>query len=267
MRRNVQTLLVLLSGAAMLHVALFSDLYLRYVKEGLRPFLIASGVLLVLLGLVGAARDGFPLVSRGSRPQPAPEAHSTAGSGGGGGSGHEGGGHGTEGGGHGHHHDRPPAVAWLLLVPVLALLLFPPPPLGSYTASRDGGLTVELPSSYGKLPRQDPVRLSMTEFTGRVQRDEGRGLDGRTVALIGFVTPRPGGGWYLTRHLVSCCAADSVSLKVRVHGADPPPLDSWAVLTGTWRPSGGDSVAVDAVTVTPVPALTNPYGDTPPPAA
>ncbi|MDK1472447.1 TIGR03943 family protein [Streptomyces sp. 549] len=254
MRRNVQTLVVLLAGAAMLHVALLTDMYLRYVKEGLRPFLIASGVLLIVLGLIGAARDGFPFVSRGNQPPPPRDVPASADE-------HSGSGH-----DHGHHHDRPPLVAWLLLVPVLALLLFPPPPLGSYTASRDGGLTVELPSKYGKLPASDPVRLSMTEFTGRVTRDDGNGLDGRTVALTGFVTPRPGGGWFLTRHLVSCCAADSVSLKVRVHGAEAPPVDTWIVLTGTWRPGTGDALAVDAAAVTPVPTPANPYGDTAPPA-
>lgn len=43
-----------LIGCALLRISLLSDLYLRYVKEGLRPLLIASGG--VVLGLVAALR-------------------------------------------------------------------------------------------------------------------------------------------------------------------------------------------------------------------
>ena len=39
--------MLLLVGGAILRASL-TDLYLRYVKAGLRPFLIAAGVLLVL---------------------------------------------------------------------------------------------------------------------------------------------------------------------------------------------------------------------------
>lgn len=111
MKRSLQVLLLLLAGAGLLHIALFSDLYLRYVQPALHIPLIASGVLLVLLGLIGAARDGFPF----SRPEP--EHHADA--------------------DHGHDHSKGPRVAWLLYVPALSLLFFAPPALGSYTASRD----------------------------------------------------------------------------------------------------------------------------------
>ncbi|GAA2801009.1 TIGR03943 family protein [Kitasatospora paracochleata] len=59
MRRHASALLLVLTGAALLRVSLLSDLYLRYVKEGLRPLLIASGAVLLLLGLVSVlAGDG-----------------------------------------------------------------------------------------------------------------------------------------------------------------------------------------------------------------
>lgn len=57
MRRLAQTALLALIGAGLLHTALFTDLYLRYVKEGLRPVLIASGVVLLLLAAVNAYLD------------------------------------------------------------------------------------------------------------------------------------------------------------------------------------------------------------------
>ncbi|MCW7942636.1 membrane protein [Streptomyces hygroscopicus] len=57
MKRPAQVLLLVVSGLGLLHASLFTDLCLRYVRPGLRPYLIASGVLLLLLGLAGAALD------------------------------------------------------------------------------------------------------------------------------------------------------------------------------------------------------------------
>lgn len=104
MRRPVQTLLLALTGAGLLHAALFTDIYLRYVKAGLRPPLIASGAVLLLLALAQAAgRDRHRLS---------------------GDPGHE----------HGHDHTGTPRVAWVLFLPALSLLLYAPPALGAYTA-------------------------------------------------------------------------------------------------------------------------------------
>ncbi len=50
MNRLTQAVVLLLFGGAILRASL-TDLYLRYVKEGLRPFLIAAGVLLVAAAL------------------------------------------------------------------------------------------------------------------------------------------------------------------------------------------------------------------------
>ncbi|NUR25151.1 MAG: TIGR03943 family protein, partial [Catenulispora sp.] len=58
MRRPLQITLLVLSGIGLLHIALFTDLYLRYVKEGMRPLLVASGVLLILLGVADAVLYG-----------------------------------------------------------------------------------------------------------------------------------------------------------------------------------------------------------------
>ncbi|MBI0318769.1 TIGR03943 family protein, partial [Streptomyces javensis] len=113
MKRNIQVLLLLFTGVGLLHISLLTDLYLRYVRPGLRPALIASGVLLIVLGAVSAARDGFPF----NRPR----------------TDHDRGGH----QGHGHDHAQGPRIAWLLYVPALTILFLAPPALGSYTAARD----------------------------------------------------------------------------------------------------------------------------------
>ena len=45
MNREAQSVVALLVGGAVLRISL-TDVYLRYVKEGLRPFLIAAGLLM-----------------------------------------------------------------------------------------------------------------------------------------------------------------------------------------------------------------------------
>lgn len=261
MKRNLQVLLILLTGAGVLHIALFSDVYLRYVQPGLRIPLIASGVLLVLLGLIGAARDGFPF----NRSEPEPEPHD---------GGHDHADHDhadhdhTD---HGHDHSRGPRVAWLLYVPALSLLLFAPPALGSYTASRDDNTQAQSSTAGAgtfpalKASASGPVDLSLSEFTSRAIWDTARSMKGRTLRLTGFVTPGSGGTWYLSRLVVSCCAADAQVLKVEIRGAEAPPADAWVTVTGQWRvlgQVGTDSAraALNADSVKRIAEPKDPYG-------
>ncbi|MEU6083675.1 TIGR03943 family protein [Streptomyces sp. NPDC047108] len=270
MRRNVQILLLLLSGAGLLHIALFSEVYLRFVKEGLRPLLIVSGVLLVALGTVSAARDGFPFAKPSTRPARTDEGHADE-------HGHpEGHGQTERHGhaeGHGHDHSRGPRVAWLLFFPALSLLFFTPPALGSYTAARDGDPAADAKNTrFAPLPSASPLVMPLSDFSSRARRDGARSLEGRTVSMTGFVTPGQGGGWYLTRLSLSCCAADSQAIKVRVHGAPPPATDTWVTVTGTWRPVGtvgtpSAAAALDANGVQRTARPANPYADAPPPRA
>ncbi|MEU0662564.1 TIGR03943 family putative permease subunit [Streptomyces lavendulocolor] len=276
MRRHVQAALLLLTGSAVLHISVLSQVYLRYVKEGLRPFLVASAVLLLLLGVVGAVRDGLPFAPRRTAGEETDDERTADGQAAddertadehqhahGHGRGH----------GHGHGHDSGPRVAWLLFLPVLALLLYAPPALGSYTAARETDNAVARVAEFDPLPEADPAPLALSGFIARVQQDRDRSLAGRTVLMTGFVTPAKdrAGTWYLTRLVVSCCAADSRSLRVRVHGAPAPPADTWVTVTGTWHPRGGGAlgtatapVAVDARTVRRVAEPVNPYQDTTP---
>ncbi|MGV9319720.1 TIGR03943 family putative permease subunit [Streptomyces sp. NPDC003660] len=214
MRRLAQTALLALIGAGLLHTALFTDLYLRYVKEGLRPVLIASGVVLLLLATVNACLD-----PRGRKPD---EHHHQA---------HE----------HGHDHSHAPKVAWLLALPALSLLLYAPPALGAYTAAHSNGKPVATTPKerFPALPATSPLPLTLTGFTQRVQQDPTLAIKGRQVQLTGFVTPAGSdGGWYLTRIIFTCCAADSQTVKIRVYGTDAPPADTWLAVTGTWHPAG-----------------------------
>ncbi|WP_332835213.1 DUF1980 domain-containing protein [Carbonactinospora thermoautotrophica] len=163
-KRDVQSILLVLVGGTVLRLSI-SDAYLNYVKPGLRPFLIVSGAVLLVLGLAGFVLDGLLRQAPAAGPACA------------------------DGDDHG------PRVAWLLCLPVLAVFLVAPPALGSYAAQRDPG-TVAKPqeAQFPPLPEGDPVQVLVSEYAIRAVWDQGRSLRGRTVTLTGFVTPKPGAG-------------------------------------------------------------------------
>ncbi|MGW3206830.1 TIGR03943 family putative permease subunit [Streptomyces sp. NPDC001135] len=247
MKRPLQTALLVLAGIGLLRVALFTDLYLRYVKEGMRPLLIASGALLILLGVADAVSYGR---RRGG------DEHADHGD-----------------GSHGHHHSTTPRAAWLLFLPVLSLLLYAPPALGAYTASREAPKAITHQDDFDPLPGTSPLPITLSDFTRRVQQDRSRAIKERTVQMTGFVTPAPhGDGWFLTRIIISCCAADAQSVKVRIYGTPAPPANTWVAVTGTWHPggtlgTGSAAAALDArsaeKTAKPVNAYTDALALTP----
>jgi uncharacterized repeat protein (TIGR03943 family) len=184
---------------------------LNYVRPGLAPFLLAGGVVVLLLGLLP------PLGLLGKQT-----AHAD---------------------GHGRHRGR---VGWLLLVPVLVVLLVQPAALGSYAVSSRS--TVPGGGDGGYPPLAAPVRgavpMSMAEFVTRAVRDPGRSLAGVRVRLVGFVDPSDGaGGYRLTRFVIFCCAADAEALQAVVRGdSTPRARDQWLEVEGTWlpRPAAGN---------------------------
>ncbi|MGW5210577.1 TIGR03943 family putative permease subunit [Streptomyces sp. NPDC004051] len=252
MRRPFQAALLVLSGIGLLRVSLFTDLYLRYVKEGMRPPLIASGVLLILLGVADA-------VSYARRREGDERDEHAA--------------HGDNGdngdSGHGHSHSSAPRAAWLLFLPALSLLLYAPPALGAYTASRQPpkAIAVTHEDDFAPLPATSPLPMTLSDFTRRVQQDRTRAVEGRTVRLTGFVSSdKRGDSWFLNRIVISCCAADAQSVKVRIHRVPAPPADTWVTVTGTWHPGGtlGTSsapAALDARSVEEVAKPANAYTD------
>lgn len=101
MNRQAQSALLFLLGAALWHAGT-TDLYLRYVKAGLRPLLLAAAVVLVAAA-VASVGYGWRRARRC--------AWATSGSGSASGSGP---GPGSAAEGHGHHA---PHVSWLLVLP------------------------------------------------------------------------------------------------------------------------------------------------------
>lgn len=228
MNRQAQAVVMLLLGGTVVKASV-TDMYLRYVKEGLRPFLIAAGLLLIAAAVMTLFYE--------LRPGPAAPA--------------EHGGH-DDGHGHGPHEPR---VGWLLIMPVLGLLLVAPPALGSYAAGQAGSvLTAENSASdYPALPPGDPAPIGLLDYASRAVFDDGKSLTGRTVELTGFITPGADGQPMLARIILSCCAADGRPIKVGLTGNTPAavPPDTWVKAVGTYSPERAE----DPVNKAPVPYL------------
>ena len=116
--------------------------------------------------------------------------------------------HATGEGGHADGHGHRSYVGWLLLAPLLAFTLIAPQPLGAFSAERAAAPPPPPASqSYDALPAGDPVDLTLRDFTSRSLWGGGKTLEGRSVALVGFVTPRPAGGYFVTRLVIACSSA------------------------------------------------------------
>ncbi len=186
MNRQAQAVVLFLVGGAMVHAG-STDLYLRYVKAGLQPLVIGAGVVLIVAALATVWYERKRAKS---------------------------------GAGKEVHAHREPRVAWLLVLPLFALILVAPPALGSYSALRTG-TSLQEPLAYAPLPAGDPVRLSLVDYAGRAAYDQGRSLGDRRIAITGFVALDGKGTPYLVRMALNCCAADAQPVKVGLTGRIP----------------------------------------------
>ncbi|MFC3574107.1 TIGR03943 family putative permease subunit [Streptomyces yaanensis] len=252
MNRQAQAAVLFLVGGAMLHAGT-TDLYLRYVKAGLRPLLLAAGAVLIA---TAAATVWYELRrSRAARQSPeGDEPHEEYG----------------DGHGHGHDHGhREPRISWLLVLPLFALILVAPPALGSYSALRTG-TAVQPPLAYTALPAGDPVEIGLVDYASRAAYGHGRTLKGRKVEITGFVALDRGGTPYLVRMALNCCAADAQPVKIGLSGKLPPVLrpDAWLKITGTYTGkrtkdpvNGGIIPFIDVIEARPVPTPKDPYDE------
>jgi uncharacterized repeat protein (TIGR03943 family) len=234
--RQAQAAVLFLLGAALLHAGL-TDLYLRYVKAGLRPMLLAAGVVLIAAAVATVWYEW-----RAKKHQHAEETHP---------------------------HPEP-RVSWLLVLPLLALILVAPPALGSYSALRTG-TALQQPYGYAELPADGPLSLNLVDYAGRAAYDHGRSLGDRPVKVTGFVALDGTGAPYLVRMALNCCAADAQPVKVGLTGRIPPVLqpDTWLEVTGTYTArrtkdpvNGGPIPFIEVSGAKPVPAPRDPYDET-----
>ncbi|MFF4832611.1 TIGR03943 family putative permease subunit [Streptomyces sp. NPDC001315] len=244
MNRLAQAAVLFLLGAALLHAGA-TDLYLRYVKAGLQPLLLASGAVLIAAAVatVRYERREAKAVRQGE-PEPARQEE------------------------HARVH-REPRVSWLLILPLLVLILVAPPALGSYSATRTG-TALQQPLAYPPLPTADPLRLSVVDYAGRAVYDHGRTLTDRRIQLTGFVALDHDGTPYLVRMALNCCAADAQPVKIGLTGHIPPVLqpDTWLQITGSYTSrqakdpvNNGPIPFIEVTAAKPVPVPHDPYDE------
>ncbi|MDC0767473.1 TIGR03943 family putative permease subunit [Streptomyces sp. HD] len=268
MNRQAQSAVLFLLGASLLHAGT-TDLYLRYVKQGLRPLVLAAGAVLIAAAVATiwyerkrahrekrTPEQAQEHVQEQARKQPQVQARKQA----------------QVQAAHDQdaEHSHPePRVAWLLVLPLFALILVAPPALGSYSATRTGTALQE-PLAYPALPAADPLPLSVVDYAGRAVYDHGRTLHDRRVQLTGFLALDRDGTPYLVRMALNCCAADAQPVKVALTGQVPPVLqpDTWLRITGTYTPrraedpvNGGPIPFIEVTEAKPVTAPKDPYDE------
>lgn len=218
MNRSAQNFVLLLIGAAVLEISL-DGTFLRYVKPGLQPYLVLSGVALLLLAVVAIVRD-----LRGAADAE-------------------------------HHSGRP---QWLLLAPIAALLIIVPPALGavSVQSGTTAQASIAKPAAAGDdgkfpfspLPPGDAPDIRMYDLIDRASYDSSGELDRRPVTVMGFVvrtaedgSPRLDGtrdGLDLARVVITCCVADAQTLRIHLDGSVTDlPDDTWVSAQGRVVPN------------------------------
>ncbi len=218
------TVLSLLIGATLLRLSLSGN-HTRYVQPAMGPLLTLSGVVLLALSLISLvpAFGSQPTVAHDhdhdhdhDRGEHADAEH-------------------DDHGGHGHG----PAIAWLLMLPVLAVFIVAPPTLGAWGLGRVGDV-VKRTSGSNYLPLvkgSEPVSITVRDFVGRAYDADGSSFAGATVRLTGFVAPAiaPDTGLVVARYSIACCAADALAAQALLVDlpSDPPP-DTWIEVDGTF---------------------------------
>jgi uncharacterized repeat protein (TIGR03943 family) len=222
-KRAGQNVSLLAAGAALLWITLAGHEYLNYVRPGFRLLVIGAGAVLCALGGAGLVKDW-------RQQAEAPP-------------------------GDGHDHGRGLRVAWLFLLPPVAIFAIAPSALGSFTASR--ALNQASPPAGGghdfaALAAGGPAPISLTEFTARAfQARSGHDtLTGRQVVLTGFAVPAGPNRWLLVRLRMTCCAADAVPMRIAITDVTAPAADSWVQVTGTWSPTWAKIHDVDTPRLT-----------------
>jgi len=184
---------------------------------------------------------------------------------------HRRGGHRNDSHDHSHAAGR---LSWLLVLPLAAIVVVPPAPLGSFAAARQESRRPAPPpeeEAGGYPPLPPPVdgahEMTLANFVFYARDDTERQLEGATVRTTGFVTPAAPGedGFRLTRFVLACCAADASPISISVAGAMPPypPVDTWLVIEGQWQPSPSghepDAPVVYVTSVREIPPPRDPY--------
>ena len=146
--------------------------------------------------------------------------------------------------------------AWMLLVPLMLATLSAPDPLGAAVmgSTAVGGAAGTTSASTARQTQQrqmtrvgrnadgtiaypplgeDTNEVTLEELAQRFTFGSKPELEGKTVRVVGFVTPADDGGWRVSRFKIYCCAADAIPYMANIADAPAPPVDTWVDLVGT----------------------------------
>jgi uncharacterized repeat protein (TIGR03943 family) len=177
--------------------------------------------------------------------------------------------------GHHHHddHDHAPSSInlWIMLIPLLIGILIPAKPLDASAVSAKG-----LTTSSPLISSDSSSQLFETESEQRNVLDwvklfyfeqELSPYIGQQASVVGFVyfdARLPQGQFFVSRFILSCCAADgyAVGMLVEWPEADSLKQDTWVQVKGPVDAvtlENGTSPLIRAESVEPVPQPDQPY--------
>jgi len=142
---------------------------------------------------------------------------------------------------HDHDHTPAPANLWVMLIPLLIGILIPAKPLDSSAVSAKG-----LTTSSALIGSQSSSKLFETESEQRNVLDwvklfyfekDLNPYIGQQASVVGFVyldDRLPEGQFFVSRFIISCCAADGYAVGMIVNAPNTTSLkkDSWVKVSG-----------------------------------
>jgi uncharacterized repeat protein (TIGR03943 family) len=239
MSRETENTVLLVVGISIIMITITGE-FIRYVKPGLLPWLVASAVLLIALALLAMLDDirrGGPRTSDPARD-------------------------------HGHVHSHRARIVWLLVVPIVVLIFVTPPALRPSAAApsvRPVSSDV-LNRAFPPVPPGRAPELSLPEVLMREAQDTSGSLTNRLITVTGFVL-NEAQGVDLARIVIICCAADAQLARIHLRGpaaaqAAGLPDNTWVRVEGEVPPRQANSAAIptlQATMVTRIDAPANPY--------
>lgn len=144
---------------------------------------------------------------------------------------------------HVHEHDHAPAPAnlWIMLLPLLIGILIPARPLDSSAVSTKG-LTTNAPiinaDSSSRLFETESEQRNVLDWVKLFYFEEDlNSYIGQQASVVGFVyfdENLPDGQFFVSRFIISCCAADgyAVGMIVEWSGAEFLEQDAWVQVKG-----------------------------------
>ncbi|MDX2270760.1 MAG: TIGR03943 family protein [Cyanobacteriota bacterium] len=167
-----------------------------------------------------------------------------------------------------------PLGGWLLIATCCLGFWIPPQPLSGQTALNRGVAQNLGTTRYETVefrPQLDPAQRSLIDWVRLLNAyPDPQTYVGQPVNLKGFVVhpeSAPPNQFWITRFLISCCAADAYPVGLPVHWSEGEslPADSWQMVQGRMTVetiAGSPQLVIQAENVTPMPTPTNPYDHT-----